>query len=320
MTARTREELKTNINRDIVIGPDDSITVAEVNAILIDAADSMALEGHTHQVLWTDVGNKPAFAPSNAEQNVQSDWNAVSGDAFIRNKPSIGSAPAWGDITGKPNFAPANAERNVQANWNEARAGNDAFIVNKPDLAGLPPTTSGITTGFVPKVQSDGSVAWLPDLVGRNLEFTSEATAAVSGDGSASGTAGTRGVPITAGAVSLTGLTSDGSVYTLQEDGVWSFNFSTSVSTAATGNATHRWFHHLEFSTDGGGTWAPTTISPDLYTRTNPNLAAIRINGNHVFIGKVNTAIQFRWMSSSADQDILRAAYAAGDVFLIRLG
>lgn len=29
-----------------------------------------------------------AHAPSNAEQNVQADWNAVSGDAFIQNKPS----------------------------------------------------------------------------------------------------------------------------------------------------------------------------------------------------------------------------------------
>ncbi len=35
--------------------------------------------------------SQTAHAPSNAEQNVQSDWNATSGDAFINNKPSIPS-------------------------------------------------------------------------------------------------------------------------------------------------------------------------------------------------------------------------------------
>jgi len=35
--------------------------------------------------------SQAAHAPSNAEQNVQSDWNATSGDALILNKPSIPS-------------------------------------------------------------------------------------------------------------------------------------------------------------------------------------------------------------------------------------
>ena len=33
-------------------------------------------------------GITDTFAPVNAEQNVQSDWNATSGDEFIKNKPS----------------------------------------------------------------------------------------------------------------------------------------------------------------------------------------------------------------------------------------
>ena len=49
-------------------------------------------------VRWQDVTGKPALAPSNAEQNVQSDWNATSGDAFIRNKPSI--SLAWQNSAG----------------------------------------------------------------------------------------------------------------------------------------------------------------------------------------------------------------------------
>lgn len=38
--------------------------------------------------------SQAAHAPSNAEQNVQSDWNATSGDAFIQNKPTLGTAAA----------------------------------------------------------------------------------------------------------------------------------------------------------------------------------------------------------------------------------
>ena len=58
--------------------------------------------------------------PVGAEQNVQSDWNAASGDAAILNKPAL---------------APSNAEQNVQADWN-ATSG-DAFIRNKPTIPTL---------------------------------------------------------------------------------------------------------------------------------------------------------------------------------------
>jgi len=37
----------------------------------------------------SDFNNDLVLAPSNAEQNVQSDWDATSGDAFIQNKPTI---------------------------------------------------------------------------------------------------------------------------------------------------------------------------------------------------------------------------------------
>ena len=38
---------------------------------------------------YNNLTNLPTLAPSNAEQNVQSDWNATSGDALILNKPTI---------------------------------------------------------------------------------------------------------------------------------------------------------------------------------------------------------------------------------------
>ncbi len=40
--------------------------------------------------------SQDAHAPANAEQNVQSDWNATSGDALILNKPSIPAASGKG--------------------------------------------------------------------------------------------------------------------------------------------------------------------------------------------------------------------------------
>jgi hypothetical protein len=44
-----------------------------------------------------DIGGLPtSFAPTNAEQNVQSNWNATTGDALILNKPSIPAASGKG--------------------------------------------------------------------------------------------------------------------------------------------------------------------------------------------------------------------------------
>jgi hypothetical protein len=50
---------------------------------------------------YNDLTDKPSLAPSNAEQNVQSDWNATSGDAFIQNKPSLFDG-AYSSLSGKP--------------------------------------------------------------------------------------------------------------------------------------------------------------------------------------------------------------------------
>lgn len=44
-----------------------------------------------------------AHAPSNAQQNVQSDWNATSGDAFIKNKPTIPTRV--GELTNDKDYA-----------------------------------------------------------------------------------------------------------------------------------------------------------------------------------------------------------------------
>ena len=90
-----------------------------------------------------------------AEVNVQSDWNATTGDAFIQNKPTIPNVPSapssapdqrdynlrvatdgtasWEQDTG----GGGGGEQNVQADWTETDTASDAFILNKPTIPTL---------------------------------------------------------------------------------------------------------------------------------------------------------------------------------------
>jgi len=89
-----------------------------------------------------EILNKPALSPSDAEKNVNADWNAVTGDAEILNKPALlalgeTETTAYRGDRGKTAYdhsqvahAPASAEENVQADW-DASSG-DALILNKP--------------------------------------------------------------------------------------------------------------------------------------------------------------------------------------------
>jgi len=56
-----------------------------------------SLDHRSITIPWGNVFNKPDFAPSDAQRNVQSDWNekSSSSDAFILNKPSIGGGSSF---------------------------------------------------------------------------------------------------------------------------------------------------------------------------------------------------------------------------------
>ena len=71
---------------------------------------------------------KLAGIAAGAEVNVNADWNATTGDAYIRNKPNVPSS-----------FAPTNAEQNVQSDWDQTDDTKDDFIKNKPP--GVTPRT-----------------------------------------------------------------------------------------------------------------------------------------------------------------------------------
>ena len=111
----------TGVERDLIAAIADTgsgsiITGDErtkLSSIVVNTTDRIVTVGQ----------NSLTVPPANAEQNVNADWDATSGDAQILNKPAL---------------APANAEQNVQADWNEAETTNDAFILNKPtDLTDL---------------------------------------------------------------------------------------------------------------------------------------------------------------------------------------
>ena len=118
------------------------------------------------------VGSRlEALEQVGAQKNVQSDWSATEGDAFIKNKPTLGAlsakdSVAKADLTAelaaeldgkvakvegkqlstedyttadKEKLAgiAAGAEVNVQADWAEADNSKDSYILNKPTLGAL---------------------------------------------------------------------------------------------------------------------------------------------------------------------------------------
>ena len=80
---------------------DSDPLVAGTAAAGSSADASRADHVHPKQpVAWNDITAKPAFAPSGAEVNVQSDWGQTTNteDDYIKNKPTIPSA--FSDLTG----------------------------------------------------------------------------------------------------------------------------------------------------------------------------------------------------------------------------
>ncbi len=67
----------------------------------ISSVDFDEIGGTQSDLNLSGFNNDLTLAPSNAEQNVQSDWNATSGDALILNKPSLFDG-AYSSLSGLP--------------------------------------------------------------------------------------------------------------------------------------------------------------------------------------------------------------------------
>ena len=103
--------IKYNHSNNASYGGGDSFTIGgtETTTVILADGQLMYKDGiYSKPATGTGAGvrkdanwdtaythSQAAHAPSNAEQNVQSDWNATSGDAFIDNKPTIPAAEAY---------------------------------------------------------------------------------------------------------------------------------------------------------------------------------------------------------------------------------
>jgi hypothetical protein len=81
----------TNANQKMKLTDDSVLTLGGGSNTITNAKVGQWDTAYTH--------SQAAHAPSDAEANVQSDWNATSGDAFIKNKPTIPSGNAIIDWT-----------------------------------------------------------------------------------------------------------------------------------------------------------------------------------------------------------------------------
>ena len=137
-----------------------------------------------------------SYAPTNAEQNVQADWTATTGDAHILNKPSLlaigtTATTAMAGNTSIPtvpsSYAPTDAEANVQADW-DATSG-DALILNKPTIPAavtdyVSKANGGTFSGDLTIQHTDGAPGELLHLRndsngnGATIKFSDQATSA----------------------------------------------------------------------------------------------------------------------------------------------
>ena len=157
------DEGTTNLSRTLMLTAADEVEVyysnqGQINTGGVATAQMFMVEAYSNSMTVTGVAG-------GGDANVQSDWNATSGDALILNKPAL---------------PPSTAEENVQSDWN-APSG-DEFIKNKPTtISGTQAANivtnngkntypsadatklSGIATGAEVNVQSDWN-ATIPGL------------------------------------------------------------------------------------------------------------------------------------------------------------
>ena len=99
----TKENLQSLISSEASTRSSaDKALSDRIDTLSSGKVDKVAGKGLSTNDYTTDEKNKLANIASGAEVNVQSDWNAASGDAMILNKPSIPTKVS--DLTNDSNF------------------------------------------------------------------------------------------------------------------------------------------------------------------------------------------------------------------------
>jgi hypothetical protein len=86
--------LQAPYNGGVMIGYKDATSGTGLTLSEVIHSNATSYNNANWDAAYTHAGS--THAPTNAEQNVQSDWNATSGDALILNKPSIPAASGKG--------------------------------------------------------------------------------------------------------------------------------------------------------------------------------------------------------------------------------
>jgi len=151
----TLDDVSETVDKKIFTATEQTkLSGIENNATADQTASEIktAYESNADTNAFTDSEKtKLAGIATGAEVNVNADWNAVSGDAQIFNKPtditdlSTHNVTELADVTSAGSGAiitssertkltgiAAGAEVNVQSDWNETDTGADSFIQNKP--------------------------------------------------------------------------------------------------------------------------------------------------------------------------------------------
>lgn len=127
-------------------------TGAEVESILDaveDKVDKVTGKQLSTNDYTTAEKSKLAGIAEGAEVNVQSDWSATSGDAFIKNKPSlaaVATSGSYNDLSNKPTIPSAVTESTVSG-WgftkNTGTYSKPSTGIPKTDLASDVQTSLG---------------------------------------------------------------------------------------------------------------------------------------------------------------------------------
>ena len=123
-SAQATDITNNNAKVSMVIGTAANEAMAG-NTTVITSAQATAITDNSAKNSYPSAdATKLAGIEDNAEVNVQSDWNATSGDAFIQNKPSIPSAApvdSVNSLTGAVVLTTANIAENTNLYYTEAR-------------------------------------------------------------------------------------------------------------------------------------------------------------------------------------------------------
>jgi hypothetical protein len=110
------------------------------------------VETSTKKIMTDAERTKLAGIETGAQVNVQSDWNASSGDAYIKNKPTLGSLAAKdtvsiSDITGLASALAGKANKSVEYTGTLDKddwTGSEAPYTQTVSISGLPANAKGL--------------------------------------------------------------------------------------------------------------------------------------------------------------------------------